>query len=68
MRPWLTKEDVEALDNGQQVHDEYGNCFYKEADNKYGYTFPVDPSGIESWDWDVEYYTKDELFELLIEE
>ena len=68
MRPWLTKQDIKDLDNGKKVYDEYANYFYKEDDNKYGYMFPLDSSGVETWDWDVEYYTKDELFELLIEE
>lgn len=65
MRPWLTKQDIEDLDNGKKVYDEYANYFYKEDDNKYGYAFPADEDG---WDWYVEYYTKDELLELLIEE
>lgn len=68
MKPWLTKQDIEDLDNGKKVYDEYANYFYKEDDNKYGYMFPLDPSGVETWDWDVEYYTKEELLELLIGE
>ena len=65
MRPWLTKEDIEALDNGQQVHDEYGNYFYKDGENDYRYTYPVD---VDAWEWDEDRYTKEELLELLIDE
>lgn len=65
MKPWLTKEDIEALDNGQQVHDEYGSYFYKNGENDYRYTYPAD---VDTWEWDEERYTKEELLELLIDE